>query len=190
MKRILLSALPLLVFPVLAVAPVQAQTRPNQPAIFVQTPTGPVRATLGGDKPLYLNNDTTYEYTLRTEVATSANGITWPVGTLIRGQFEPVQGGLRYVATSAEVNGRVVTLRAVSDTLHDVKDPRETGAGAILTDAAIGAAGGAVIGGILGGGIGIGEVIGGAAAGAVIGNVTAQRVVVIEPNQSIVLTPQ
>ena len=189
MKRTLLAFLPLLVFPVMAVAPVQAQTN-NQPAIFVQTPTGPIRVTVGGDKTLYLNNDATVEHTLRTAAPVTANGVTWPAGTLIRGQFEPVRGGLRYVATAAEINGRVVPLRAVSDTLHDVKDPRETTAGAILTDAAIGAAGGAAVGGILGGRVRIGEVIGGAAAGAIIGNVTAQRVVVVEPNQAIVLTPQ
>jgi hypothetical protein len=40
---------------------------------------------------------------------------------------------------------------------------------------------------ILGGGLSLGEVIGGAAAGVIIGNVTAQRVVVVEAGQPIIL---
>ncbi|HEY9734695.1 MAG TPA: hypothetical protein V6D06_00380 [Trichocoleus sp.] len=178
--------LPLMVLPVLAAVPAVATP---VPAIFVQASSGPVRAVLRENKTLYLNNDTTYEYSLRAESAATVGGVNIPAGAIIRGQFEPVQGGLRYVATAAEFNNRVFTLRAASDTLHDVKDPRETTAGAILGDAAIGAAGGAAVGGILGGGVSIGEVLGGAAAGAVIGNVTAQRVVVVEPNQALVLNP-
>lgn len=45
------------------------------------------------------------------------------------------------------------------------------------------------MGGILGR-VSVGSVLGGAAAGAIIGNVTAQRVVVIEPNQTLTLTTQ
>ena len=106
------------------------------------------------------------------------------------GRFEPVSGGLRYVATRVEVGDRIYSLQAASDTLHDVKDPRETSAGSILGDAGIGAAGGALLGGILGDGVSVGEVLGGAAAGAIIGNVTAQRIVVVEPNQTITLRAQ
>ncbi|HEY9881694.1 MAG TPA: hypothetical protein V6D29_24800 [Leptolyngbyaceae cyanobacterium] len=188
MNRIKLALLPLLVLPVLIAAPVQAQS--NQPVLFTQS--SPTLRTVGNEgKTLYLNTDAVREYTLRVETATTFSGINLPAGALVRGQFEPVSGGLRYVAHSVEANGRTYSVRAASDTLHDVKDPRETTAGAILTDAAIGAAGGAAIGGILGGGrINVGEVIGGAAAGAVLGNVTAQRVVVVEPNKAIVLTAQ
>jgi hypothetical protein len=188
MKRIVLSTLPLLLLPALAAVPAQAQST-GQPAIFSQA-TSEMRAVLREDKTLYLNNDTVFEYSLRTETAATVSGVTVPAGTLIRGQFEPVSGGLRYVATSVEVGNRVYPLNSASSTLHDIKDPRETSVGSILGDAAIGAAGGAAIGGILGGGVSIGEVLGGAAAGAVLGNVTAQRVVVIEPNQSILLSPQ
>jgi outer membrane lipoprotein SlyB len=80
-------------------------------------------------------------------------------------------------------------VNATSELLRDVKDPRETTTGSILTDAGIGAAGGAAVGGILGR-VSVGSVLGGAAAGAIIGNVTAQRVVVIEPNQTLTLTTQ
>lgn len=188
MNRIALSLLPLLLLPVLTAAPVQAG--PTQPALFTQSsPT--LRTVSNEDKTLYLNRDAVREYTLRVDTATTFSGISLPAGALVRGQFEPVSGGLRYVAHSVEANGRIYSVRAASQTLHDVKDPRETSVGAVLTDAAIGAAGGAAIGGILGGGrIHVGEVIGGAAAGAVLGNVTAQRVVVIEPEQAIVLTVQ
>jgi hypothetical protein len=58
-----------------------------------------------------------------------------------------------------------------------------------LGDAAIGAAGGALLTEIFGD-ASVGGAIGGAAAGMVVGNVTAQRVVVIEPNQAIALTPR
>jgi hypothetical protein len=71
--------------------------------------------------------------------------------------------------------------------LHDVKDPRETSAGAIAGDAAIGAAGGAVVGAVLGDGISLFEILGGAVAGVAVGNVTAQRVVIVEPGEAIVL---
>jgi hypothetical protein len=56
---------------------------------------------------------------------------------------------VRYVATAVEVGNQVYTVNAVSDLLRDIKDPRETNTGAILTDAGIGAAGGAAVGGIL-----------------------------------------
>lgn len=188
MKCILLSLLPLGLLPVLAVPPALAES--DQPAIFAQTVSGPLRVVLRDGNTLYLNHDTVREYTLRLESPAAIGSVSLPAGSLIRGQFEPVQGGLRYVADSAETNGRLYSLQVASGTLHDVKDPRETTAGAILGDAAIGAAGGAAIGGILGGGhINVGEVVGGAAAGAILGNVTAQRVVVVEPNQVIVLNP-
>lgn len=189
MNRITLSLLPLLLLPVLTAAPVQAG--PAQPALFTQSSPTLRVVSSEGSKTLYLNADAVREHTLRVDAATTFSGISLPAGALVRGQFEPVSGGLRYVAQSIEANGRIYSVSAASATLHDIKDPRETSVGAILGDAAIGAAGGAAVGGILGGGrITVGEVIGGAAAGAVLGNVTAQRVVVVEPNQAIVLTAQ
>ena len=90
------------------------------------------------------------------------------------------------MADSAEVGDRIVELKATSETLTDQKDPRQTDTGDIIEDAAIGAAGGLIIGEILGD-VDFLEILGGAAAGVVVGNVTAQSVVVIEPDQSILL---
>ena len=139
------------------------------------------------DETLYLNPDTTYELPMVVNTAVVINGVSLPAGTVIEGRLEPVPGGLRYVATDVQAGGLRRDLAASSDVLNDVKDPRETSAGSIIGDAAIGAAGGAVIGAILGDGVSIVEVLGGAAAGAAVGNVTAQRVVIIEPGQAITL---
>lgn len=149
-----------------------------------------VRVLPSTDETLYFNPDETYDLPVVIDAPTTVNGLTLPAGTILNGQLEPVEGGLRYVATSIAAGGLRNSLRAESDVLHDVKDPRETGLGAIAGDAAIGAAGGAVLGAIFGGGISIGEVVGGAAAGAVVGNVTAQRVVILEPNTPIALQIQ
>lgn len=185
MKRAVLAVLPLMLQPSL-LSPVAVRA---QPAIFVRNASTLSVSNLG-DETLYLQPDTAVSYNLTLTTSAQVGGVSLPAGAVIRGQFEPVAGGLRYVATGFETSDRIYSLQAVSDTLHDVKDPRETSAGAILSDAAIGAAGGAVLGGILGGGVSAGEVIGGAAAGTIIGNVTAQRVVVIAPSQTLKLTVQ
>jgi uncharacterized protein YcfJ len=70
--------------------------------------------------------------------------------------------------------------------IEDQKDPRDTSAGSIAEDAGIGAAGGAILGEVFGD-ADIEEIIGGAVAGGVAGNVTADRVVVVEPDETIVL---
>lgn len=185
-KRALLSTLPLLALPMFFTGGTSVQA---QPAIFVQN-ASTLSVSNSGGETLYLAPDTVFPHNLTIASEVRVRGITLPVGTLVRGQFEPVSGGLRYVVSGLETGDRIYSLQAVSDVLHDVKDPRETSAGAILGDAAIGAAGGAVLGGILGGGVSAGEVIGGAAAGTIIGNVSAQRVVVVEPSQTVVLTVQ
>lgn len=105
-----------------------------------------------------------------------------PAGASIEGQFVPVEGGSKFVAQKFTSRGATVSLQAESALINDMKDPRETNAGAILTDAGIGGAAGAVLGGVLRGGIHVEDILGGAAAGAVIGNVTAPQVTVIEPN--------
>ena len=104
--------------------------------------------------------------------------------------FRSVEGGLRYVATGIEAGGLTEPLAATSVVLTDIKDPRESSAGSIAGDAAIGAAGGAVIGAVLGDGISLLEILGGAATGVVVGNVTAQRVVILEPNEPVILQTQ
>ena len=70
--------------------------------------------------------------------------------------------------------------------MRDNKDPRQTSAGAIATDAAIGAAGGYVLGEVFGD-AGFWEIAGGAAAGVLVGNTTAPLVVVVRPDQEIAL---
>ena len=98
---------------------------------------------------------------------------------------------IKQVTQKFTSRGATIKLQAESALINDVKDPRETGAGAILTDAGIGGAAGAVLGGVLRGNVQILDVLGGAAAGAVIGNVTAPEVTVIEPSTVInVVTKQ
>ncbi|MBC8120741.1 MAG: hypothetical protein H7Y22_02755 [Gemmatimonadaceae bacterium] len=118
------------------------------------------------------------------DVYDSNGNIAIPAGSEVRGTFNPIQGGLKFVADSAVVNGKFYSVRASTKVIRDQKDPRESGGGAIAGDAAIGAAGGALIGALTGG-ISAGSVLGGAAAGAIVGNVTAPQVVVIDPNADL-----
>ncbi|HSM84287.1 MAG TPA: hypothetical protein VLS96_21535 [Nodosilinea sp.] len=152
--------------------------------------SSPIQVVTANSETLYLNTNVSVEQSLQVGAATNLNGRSIPAGSVVRGRFEPAEGGVRYVATAVEVGNQVYAVNAASELLRDIKDPRETSTGAILTDAGIGAAGGAALGGIFGDRISIGSVVGGAAAGAILGNVTAQRVVVIEPNQTITLTAQ
>jgi hypothetical protein len=139
------------------------------------------------DETLYFTPDAIYELPVIINAPITVNGRTLPAGTVIQGRLEPVEGGLRYVTTAIEVGGFKTLLSATSNVLEDIKDPRETSIESIAGDAAIGAAGGAVLGVVLGDGISVGEVIGGAAAGVIVGNVTAQRVVIIEPQEPLIL---
>ncbi len=145
-----------------------------------------VQTTLEQTETLYLSKKNTYAYDLVVRNEAALGGWRLPVGSIIRGQFEPAEGGLVYVANSVEIADRIYQVRAVSELLRDRKDPRQTSTGAILTDAAIGAAGGYVIGEVLGD-AGVWEVVGGAAAGVVVGNTTAPFVVVIRPEDQIAL---
>ena len=145
-----------------------------------------IQTTLDHSETLYLDKRGTYPYDLVVRSETTFGGRRLPVGAVIRGQFQPADGGLFYVAESVELADRIYPISAVSQLIRDRKDPRETSAGAILTDAAIGAAGGYVLGEVLGDAEFL-EVLGGAAAGVVIGNTTAPFVVVIKPDEPIVL---
>lgn len=140
--------------------------------------------TSAQQEPLYLNSDKRYSFNLEVTRGGRFAGYNLPAGSIIRGQYVPVEGGLRYVAEAAIVNGRTYTLNARSEVLETVKDPRDTSGGAVAEDAGIGAGAGVVIGEIFGD-AGIGEAVGGAAAGAAVGNLTADQVVVIEPDQPI-----
>lgn len=187
MKLATFATLSLLLLPVGDISQAYAA---DTPALLAQAvPANTLQAVTSVDKTLYLGNGDVVEQSLRVNSPTTFNGVSIPAGSVIRGQFEPVTGGLRYVATGVQVGSRVYTLRALSDVLHDVKDPRETSSGAIFGDAAIGAAGGALATEVFGD-ASLGAIVGGAAAGVIVGNVTAQRVVVVEPNQAIPLQLQ
>lgn len=152
--------------------------------VVAQTATIP--ATSAQNQTLHLNNDKTYSYNLEVARGTTVDGMYIPAGATILGRYEPASGGLRYVATGVRMNGRTYNLDATSEVIEDQKDPRDTSTGSIAEDAGIGAAGGAILGEVFGD-AGIEEIIGGAVAGGVAGNVTADRVVVVEPEETIVL---
>lgn len=202
MKPLLLGPLSALL--VIGLGPLSAsaqvfssQRSPSQPATTTESAqndtrrpvaqgTSTLRTTLEQEDTLYLNKDKTYSYDLVLRRESAVDGQRLPVGTIVRGRFEPAEGGLVYIADSIEVADRIIRVNVTSELLRDRKDPRQTSTGAILTDAAIGAAGGYVLGEVLGD-AGVIEVLGGAAAGAVIGNTTAPFVVVIQPEDEIVL---
>ena len=148
--------------------------------------SGVLRATLESEQTLYLNRDKTYDYDLVLRSASSIGNQRLPVGAIIRGRFEPAEGGLIYMANSVEIADRIYSIQAASDLLRDRKDPRQTSTGAILTDAAIGAAGGYILGEVFGK-PDLWEVAGGAAAGVLVGNTTAPFVVIVKPEDSITL---
>ena len=135
---------------------------------------------------LYLNNDRTYAYNLIAQTTGTIDNITIPAGATIVGKYVPAEGGLRYVAEAVTYDNYSYAINASSGVIEDVKDPRDTSTGAVAEDAGIGAAGGLVLGEVFGD-AGAVEIIGGAAAGAAAGNLSADRVVVIEPDQAIAL---
>lgn len=155
----------------------------NQPRV-AQSSTLDTR--LEQDETLYLNRRETYDYDLVLQSSAVIGGQRLPVGAIIRGQFQPAEGGLVYVADSVELANRILPLRASSELMRDRKDPRETSTGAILTDAAIGAVGGYVLSEVFGDSS-LWEIAGGAAAGVLVGNTTAPLVVVVRPDEPIVL---
>ncbi|AFZ43415.1 hypothetical protein PCC7418_1213 [Halothece sp. PCC 7418] len=143
-------------------------------------------ATSAQNGTLYLNTDKRYSYNLEVTRGGRFAGLNLPAGSIIRGQYVPDEGGLRYVANSVVVNGRTYNLNGSSGVLNPVKDPRDTSGAAVGEDAAIGAGAGLVLSEIFGD-ADLGAAVGGAAAGAATGNVTADRVVVVEPDQPITL---
>ena len=146
-----------------------------------------LKAKSAQQETLYLNNDRVYSYNLVAREKGTIDGVTIPAGATIVGKYVPTDGGLQYVAEAVTYGQYSYSISASSQTLTDVKDPRDTSAGAIAGDAGIGAAAGTVAGEVLGDEANVEEIVGGAAAGAAVGNVTADRVVVIEPNETISL---
>ncbi|BBC22857.1 hypothetical protein [Pseudanabaena sp. ABRG5-3] len=173
-------------------------TYPKVSQLFRSTlslPAGQAIATkINRQDTLYIAKGETVNATLLVaqDITAPSNGtVLIPAGAVIEGQFVPVEGGSKFVAQKFTSRGATVSLQAESALINDIKDPRETNAGSILTDAGIGGAAGAVLSGVLRGNVQILDVLGGAAAGAVIGNVTAPQVTVIEPNAVInILTKQ
>ncbi len=186
MKFTTLATLSLVMLPVVGMP--QAQAQDNQ-RLAQAVPANTLQAVTSLEETLYLGNGAVVEQSLRVDNATTFNGVSIPAGAIIRGQFEPVAGGLRYVANGVQIGSQTYTLQAVSEVLADIKDPRETSSGAILGDAAIGAAGGALVTEVFGD-ASWGGILGGAATGILVGNVTAQRVVVLAPDQAIALQLQ
>ena len=138
------------------------------------------------NQTLYLDKRESHEYDLVVKSVSNLNGRQLPVGTLIRGRFEPSNDGLVYVANAIEIDNQIFSISARSDVFSERKDPRQTSTGAILSDAAIGAVGGYVLGEVFGR-PDLWEVAGGAAAGVLVGRTTAPSVVVINPEDVIAL---
>ncbi|MEO1693151.1 MAG: hypothetical protein AAFR63_16740 [Cyanobacteria bacterium J06631_6] len=153
---------------------------------FIAQSSSSLRAESAQSETLYLNNDRTYSYNLIAQTRGRIGNVTVPAGATIVGKYVPAEGGLRYIAEAVTYDNYSYSINAASSVIEDVKDPRDTSTGAIAEDAGIGAAGGLVLGEVFGD-AGAAEIIGGAAAGAAAGNLSADRVVVIEPNESIAL---
>jgi hypothetical protein len=176
----------------------QPQAPQNQVAqLFRSTlslPAGQTIATkINRQDTLYIAKGETVAASLLVaqDIAANNGTVLIPAGAVIEGQFVPAEGGSRFVAQKFTSRGATVRLQAESALINDMKDPRETGAGAILTDAGIGGAAGAVLGGVLRGNVQIIDILGGAAASVLVGNVTAPQVTVIEPSTVInVVTKQ
>ena len=145
-----------------------------------------ITATSAQLETLYLNNNRSYSCNLIAANRGTIDRIVIPEGATIVGKYVPAKGGLRYIAEAITYGRYSYRISASSSVLEDVKDPRDTSAGAIAEDAAIGAAGGTILGEIFGD-ADVEEIVGGAAAGVLVGNVTADRVVVIDPTAPIVL---
>jgi hypothetical protein len=176
----------------------QPQAPQNQVAqLFRSTlslPAGQTIATkINRQDTLYIAKGETVAASLLVaqDIAANNGTVLIPAGAVIEGQFVPAEGGSRFVAQKFTSRGATVRLQAESDLINDIKDPRETNTGAILTDAGIGGAAGAVLGGVLRGNVQIIDILGGAAASVLVGNVTAPQVTVIEPSTVInVVTKQ
>lgn len=181
-------------------SPPSSRANPNSQTKVAQVfrstlslPVGqPIAAKLNRPDTLYINKGETVNASLLVsqDIAGNNGTVLIPAGAVIEGQFIPVDGGSKFVAQKFTSRGATVKLQAESALINDVKDPRETTAGSILTDAGIGGAAGAVLGGVLRGNVQIIDILGGAAASVLVGNVTAPQVTVIEPSAVINVVTQ
>lgn len=165
-------------------SPSVASQAKNQLLITQNSPS--LRAESAQQETLYLNSDRSYSYNLVAKERGVIGDVTIPAGATVVGKYVPAEGGLRYQAEAVTYDGYSYSINASSGIIEDRKDPRDTSAGAIAGDAGIGAAGGLVLGEVFGD-AGVAEILGGAAAGAATGNLTADRVVVVDPDATIML---
>lgn len=151
----------------------------------IPAPTGiPIRTRTMMSTPLSLNGDRTYDYHLQVSRGANLGNIYVPAGATIQGEFQPADGGLRYVAYSVSFGDRTYSINAASDVI-EAQQRSNNKDGKILSDAGIGAAGATALEGIFGHRLSFGGILGGAAAGAVVGAVTvpSSREVVVIPSQ-------
>jgi hypothetical protein len=148
-------------------------------------------SSLDTSQPQYFYADTVVALNLQiSQPIFNSNGqVMVPPGAKIYGQLHPVPGGLQFVSNSIVLNGRSYPLRALSQVLHDEKDPRQYSSDAVIGDAGLGAVAGLVFSAVSGG-VTTANVLGGAAAGILTGNITAPQAVVIRPGQTLTLTLQ
>lgn len=147
--------------------------------------------TYSADNTLYFDPRETRAGSLqvRTDIYDASGNVVVPAGSLVTGLFQPVGDGTQFVADSMVIGDRAFPLVAQSQTIPAQRDPRQTSAGAIAQDAAIGAGIGLVLSAIAGDrAIATEEVLGAAALGAVVGNVTAPKAIAIDPGTDINLT--
>ncbi len=146
----------------------------------------------GAQRILVAPNETVpLTLTIADDVRGLGGQVVIPQGSQVSGQLRPAQGGSQFVARQLQLpTGQRYRLEANSAIVRDVKDPRDTSVLAIVQDAAIGSAAAAILSGTVvpGRRITPERVLGGAAAGVLVGNVTADRVVVIQPDQDLDLT--
>lgn len=138
---------------------------------------------------LYFSNDSIHPVSLAItkDIFDEFGNLAIPAGSTLRGELRPEPGGARFFGSLLVTENRAYSLQAVSPLLHDEKDPRQITGGAIAEDALIGAAAGTLLG-VITGGVSTLGVLGGAAAGAGVGNVTANRAVVLRPEQPIAVS--
>lgn len=166
--------------------PVQKAIAQTDRVLIVQRANANILAKSAQSETLYLNHDRTYSYNLIAKEQGTIGDVAVPVGATIVGKYVPAEGGLRYVAEAVTYDDYSYTINASSGIIKAEKDPRDTSTGSVAKDAGIGAAGGAVLGEVFGD-AGAAEIVGGAAVGAATGNLTADSVVVVEPDSGIAL---
>lgn len=175
-------------------APMQlAQLFPSQPS---QT-TGAVRIPAGttlrlayrdAEKIVVAPNERLpVTLTIPNNIRTSNGRLLIPAGSQVKGEFQPVEGGTRFVANTLIVNGNQLALDAQTDVISRTEEVRRgISTDAILKGAAIGSGAAAIIAGVTGSRrVTLGRVLIGTGAGALGGLIFGRNTnQVISVNQS------